>query len=188
MHPPTPSKCSLLSRGAVLVTLLAACAKPNIEPRPAPGRAIETLTITSSVVRDGAQLPLEYSCDGNETLPGLRWSAPPNGAQSLVLLLEEQSSDAEQRTLMLLYHVAPSVSQLAHDALPEGARFGRNDLEVTRYSGPCPARGEGRRYTMRIVAVDTPMDLREGLTRREVDQAMDGHILATGALRFGFGH
>jgi phosphatidylethanolamine-binding protein (PEBP) family uncharacterized protein len=41
---------------------------------------------------------------------------------------------------------------------------------------------------MRIVAVDTPMDLREGLTRREVDQAMDGHILATGALRFGFGH
>jgi hypothetical protein len=32
------------------------------------------------------------------------------------------------------------------------------------------------------------MDLREGLSRREVDMAMDGHVLATGSLRFSFGH
>jgi Raf kinase inhibitor-like YbhB/YbcL family protein len=145
------------------------------------------MTVSSPVLRDGAALPIEYTCDGNDTLPAVRWSAVPSGTQSLVLLLEE-SEGSEQRTMLLLYHLGAGASEASHEALPAGARFGRNDFEVTRYSGPCPPRGEGRRYALRVLALDTPMDLREGLSRREVDMAMDGHVLATGSLRFSFGH
>lgn len=176
-----------IPRAFACLALVVSCAQPSIEPRSAPGRAIESMTVASSALRDGAALPIEYTCDGNDTLPPVRWSAAPSGTQSLVLLLEE-SEGGEQRTLLLLYHLAAGGSTVSHDALPEGARFGRNDLEVTRYSGPCPPRGEGRRYALRVLALDTPMDLREGLGRREIDLAMDGHVLATGTLRFSFGH
>lgn len=50
------------------------------------------------------------------------------------------------------------------------------------YGGPCPPKGGPHRYTFRLYALDTVLDLDAGVGRAELDQAMEGHILATGQL------
>jgi hypothetical protein len=51
-----------------------------------------------------------------------------------------------------------------------------NDFKKTSYGGPCPPIGR-HRYFHKLYALDTTLDLRKA-TKPEIEQAMDGHVLA----------
>jgi len=59
---------------------------------------------------------------------------------------------------------------------------GANSWRDLGYGGPCPPKGSPHRYTFRLYALDTLLDLDAGVSRAELDQAMDGHILGLGLL------
>jgi hypothetical protein len=61
-------------------------------------------------------------------------------------------------------------------------RQGTNDFSRTGYSGPCPPPGKPHRYFIRLYALDTILNLRPGARRKELDPAMQGHILAQAEL------
>ena len=50
------------------------------------------------------------------------------------------------------------------------------------YGGPCPPPGKPHRYFFKLYALDTMLDLKPGATKKEVEAAMKGHILAEGQL------
>jgi len=66
--------------------------------------------------------------------------------------------------------------------LPSGARQGRNDFKKLGYGGPCPPAGPGHRYCFRLYALDKSLGLHPGATRRELDRAMRGHLVASAEL------
>ncbi|MFQ6050803.1 MAG: YbhB/YbcL family Raf kinase inhibitor-like protein [Candidatus Hydrothermarchaeota archaeon] len=64
--------------------------------------------------------------------------------------------------------------------LPEGASSGnqgRNDFGELRYRGPCPPSGSAHRYRFKLYALDTLLDLPEGVDRKQLEKAMEGHVL-----------
>jgi Raf kinase inhibitor-like YbhB/YbcL family protein len=64
-----------------------------------------------------------------------------------------------------------------------GSRGGRNDFGTAGWSGPCPPPGHGaHRYFFRLHALDTELGVGFRAGRRELDQALAGHVLATAAL------
>ena len=63
-----------------------------------------------------------------------------------------------------------------------GARHGITDFRRVGYGGPCPP---DRRHTYRFMlyALDTELDLEPGANRKQLDDAMKGHIIAEAMLR-----
>ena len=177
----------------ISLLLLLACAKPPIEPRYAPGIGkAGTITVTSRAFTDGSRLPVDLTCDGSDVMPELVMSSPPENTKSLVVFVEDPDASAGTFTHMIAFNLSPELRTLpsAPDLVAggEAARFGINDFGATRYSGPCPPKGEAHRYRFRVVALDTMLKLPEGATRSQLDEAMDAHILGEGSLVGHFGH
>ena len=65
--------------------------------------------------------------------------------------------------------------------MANGARHGINDFRRLGYGGPCPPGGT-HRYFFKLYALDIELDLDSGATKAQVEEAMQGHILAEGQL------
>jgi Raf kinase inhibitor-like YbhB/YbcL family protein len=65
--------------------------------------------------------------------------------------------------------------------IPGNALQGTNDFGNAGYSGPCPPSGT-HRYFFRLSALDTTLRLAAGAGRKEVDDAILGHVIAHAAL------
>ncbi len=154
---------------------------------------LASITVTSPAFGEGARIPVDDTCDGSDQMPPLVLSSPPEGTKSLVLVVEDPDAPNGVFTHMVAFGLSPELRKVPGGAdlgpqAGDGARFGLNDFQVTRYSGPCPPKGEVHRYRFRVVALDAPVKLPEGAPRSQVDEAMDGHILGEGALTGHFGH
>ncbi len=68
-----------------------------------------------------------------------------------------------------------------HGGLEEGAHAtveGANGFGENGYGGPCPPPGHGaHRYLHELFALDTELDLEEGASREQLEDAIEGHVL-----------
>jgi len=77
--------------------------------------------------------------------------------------------------------LAPAIP--AQDQLPSGALQGKNDFGKIGYGGPCPIPGsDPHHYRIIIYALDQLLDLEAGVSKEQVLDGMQGHILAQGQL------
>lgn len=150
-----------------------------------------TLQLTSSSIPDGS-IPRAYTCDGADTSPRLSWTAPPPTTKSLALIVIDP--DAPQGTFVhwVLYNLPASTRELpeglpGQEQLPDGSRQGLNDFPKMGYGGPCPPRNSRHRYLFILYAVDTKLDLPPGVTRKQVEEALKGHVVAHGELTARYG-
>jgi Raf kinase inhibitor-like YbhB/YbcL family protein len=56
-----------------------------------------------------------------------------------------------------------------------------NDFRKRSYGGPCPPSGT-HRYFFKVYALDVKLDLSPTSRKRDVEKAMQGHVLAKGEL------
>jgi Raf kinase inhibitor-like YbhB/YbcL family protein len=78
-------------------------------------------------------------------------------------------------TLRSLPQAVPKKDQLA-----DGSRQGQNDFGKTGYGGPCPPPGKAHRYFFKLYALDTKLNLPSSSTKKDVERAMQSHVLAQG--------
>lgn len=149
-----------------------------------------TMQITSPAFDHGAQIPAKYSCVGDDISPQLDWSEVPEGARSLVLILDDPDAPDPEAPKMtwvhwVLYNLPPETVGLPENidpaALPAGTEQGVNDWERTGYGGPCPPIGR-HRYFHKLYALDSRLEGLENPVKAEVEAAMEGHILAEAVL------
>jgi len=69
-----------------------------------------------------------------------------------------------------------------HNELANGALQGKNGFDTIGYGGPCPPAGPAHHYRFTIYALDQALDLVAGASRKQVIDAITGHILAWGQL------
>jgi Raf kinase inhibitor-like YbhB/YbcL family protein len=146
-----------------------------------------TMRLTSTAFQEGETIPKEYTGDGKDVSPPLKWSGTPESTKSLALICEDPDAPRGLWVHWVLYNVPPGPGELAEGiptepSLPGGARQGKNDFGKIGYGGPAPPKGKPHRYYFRIYALDTTLDLKEGATRQELLDAMKGHVLAEGQL------
>jgi Raf kinase inhibitor-like YbhB/YbcL family protein len=67
------------------------------------------------------------------------------------------------------------------DTLANGAKQGITDFKRVGYGGPCPPSGT-HRYFFKLYALDTMIALPAGKSKKEIERAMQGHVLAYGEL------
>ena len=144
------------------------------------------LVLTSSAFGEGQPIPPLYTCEGKDISPPLAWTAPPPGTQSLALIADDPDAPAKVWTHWVIYNLPASNRQLK-EGFPPGAeaegeiRQGINDSGDTGYGGPCPPSGV-HRYFFKLYALDAVLSLKPGATKKQLESAMEGHILGQGQL------
>lgn len=146
----------------------------------------ELLELTSTAFGPGEPIPGKYTCDGEDISPPLQWGEPPLGAQSFALIVDDPDAPMRIWVHWLLYNL-PVDSRTLPEAvppdarLPNGSRHGQNSWSQLRYGGPCPPSGT-HHYVFKLYALDAVLDLEAGASKKQLLQAMEGHILAQGEL------
>jgi len=136
------------------------------------------MRITSPAFKQNDYLPAKYTCDGEDINPPLVIEGAPEGAKSLVLIIDDPDAVIGTFTHWLVYDIAPTVTEIKEKSIP--------GIEVVNTSGeagycsPCPPSG-AHRYIFKIYALDIKIG-RQGLDRADVDEYIKGHILAKAEL------
>jgi Raf kinase inhibitor-like YbhB/YbcL family protein len=168
---------------ACALVLLAAPAVQAGDPRS--DRGGMQMELTSPSFQDGGEIPRHFTCEGQDVSPELRWSGVPEGAQSLVLVVDDPDAPdpAHPRTTWVhwvLYDIPPDATGLpeaVRDAdLPSGTRQGLNDWKRSGYGGPCPPVGR-HRYFHKLYALDVPLGDLGSPRKADVERRMQGHVL-----------
>ncbi|GIV60198.1 YbhB/YbcL family Raf kinase inhibitor-like protein [Rhodocaloribacter litoris] len=148
------------------------------------------LQLTSTAFAHGEEIPRKYTCDGEDLSPPLSWSGVPGGTRSLALIVDDPDAPdprAPRRTWVhwVLYNLPPDAAGLPEGveagALPPGTRQGLNDWKRPGYGGPCPPVGR-HRYFFKLYALGEVLAAPDGMTKAQLERAMEGKILARAEL------
>ena len=131
------------------------------------------MKITSSAFEHQQNIPAKYTCKGENINPPLQFVDVPNNAKSLVLIVDDPDAPAGTWVHWVVFNIL-ATNQIAEDSIP-GVQ-GSNDFGKTNYGGPCPPSGT-HRYFHKIYALDTVFKTSETFQKKELENAMKGHIL-----------
>lgn len=144
------------------------------------------LQVTSQAFTEGGMIARRHTCDAENVSPPLTWPDAPPGTQSIALIADDPDAPVGTWVHWVLFDLPGETT-----SLPEGAKGigveGINDFRKSGYGGPCPPRGKPHRYYFKVYALDTRLGLKPGASKRDVERAMQGHILAQGVLMGMYG-
>jgi Raf kinase inhibitor-like YbhB/YbcL family protein len=188
---PIMRQVGLLFIGIMLVSAaLVGCAQPSppSETIAPPVGDETTFTITSTAFATGADIPVKYTCNGQNVSPALYWTQVPTGTASFALIMYDPDA---AYTHWVIYNLPPDATGLP-EAVPKGDTLANGALQgkigsggsgyPTGYMGPCPPKGGPHHYQFTLYALDITLDLAAGASKDQVLQAMQGHILGQAQL------
>ncbi len=145
------------------------------------------LTVSSSAFQEGGEIPTKYTCEGQDVSPALIWGEPPAGTKSFALIVDDPDAPVGVFTHWVLFNLPADSSSLpeavpAQNQLPDGSLQGKSDFGKIGYGGPCPPPGNPHRYQFTLYALDQILNLEAGASKKQVLEAMQGHVLAQGRL------
>ena len=150
------------------------------------------IELSSSAFQEGETIPKQYTGDGKNISPPLRWAAPPQGTESFALICDDPDAPRGTWVHWVLFNLPPDQRQLSEavppqEELADGAKQGKNDFRNIGYGGPAPPPGKPHRYFFKLYALDRQLDLKPGVTKGELETALKGHVLAEGQLMGRYG-
>lgn len=144
------------------------------------------MELKSSSFNHEGTIPAKYTCDGQNLSPPLSWSSAPDQTKSFALICDDPDAPVGLWVHWVIFDIPATVHSLPENVSrkEEIAGLGKNGKNTSRrwgYDGPCPPDGT-HRYYFKLYALDTVLNLKAGLTREELLNAMRGHILAEAQL------
>jgi len=155
------------------------------------GKAAAKLTVRSAAFGEGQAIPKKHTGDGADVSPALSWSGVPAGAKELALICDDPDAPRAQPWVHWVICKLPAdanglpegVAKTETLVAPAGAVQGRNDFGDVGYGGPAPPPGHGvHHYHFKLYALGAPLDVKAGLTKKQLLAAMSGHVIAEGEL------
>ena len=137
-----------------------------------------TLIVTSSSFNDGGLIPVVYTCSGNNISPELSITEVPKEAKTLAVIMYDPDAPGGNFDHWVSFDITPA-GKIKEDAEP-GVK-GLNGKGTIGYTGPCPPSGT-HHYHFKVYALDSNLNLKEGASRKMVEDAMAGHIIASGVI------
>jgi Raf kinase inhibitor-like YbhB/YbcL family protein len=173
---------------AILYAVYVFVYKNNQEERSGP-----SLNLTSLSFQADGDIPSKFTCDAQDLSPALAWANPPAETRNFALIADDPDAPTKTVVHWVLYDLPANTRSLPEGipkgaTLPDGSRQGRNDHGTIGYSGPCPPHGPMHHYFFKLYALDSMIDLKPDAGKEDLEQAMEGHILAQSQLIGRFAH
>lgn len=139
------------------------------------------MKITSPAFSNNGRIPEKYTCDGEDINPPLDFHDVPVNAKSLALIVDDPDAPMGTWVHWVVYDIPSNCRRIEENSIPEGAKEGINDFREYKYGGPCPPSGT-HRYFFKLYALDRVMDLKGPISKKDLEKAMEGHIIAKAEL------
>ena len=137
------------------------------------------MRISSPAFEDEGDVPVKYTCDGDDLSPPLRIEDIPEGTVSLVLVMDDPDAPMGTWDHWVAYDIEP-LSEIP-EGVPELGTAGSNSWGNTGYGGPCPPGGT-HRYFFQVYALDKGLGWEAGVDKTSVLEAIHDHVLAEASL------
>jgi hypothetical protein len=132
------------------------------------------LKLTSSAFSDGGEIPRECGYKNGNKAPPLTINGIPDGTKSLALIMDDPDAMEPAGKVWVhwvVWNIDPTTTELEN--LTEE---GMTDFGEVGYGGPAPP-DKRHTYVFKLYALDSKLDLPEGSTKSELENAMEGHII-----------
>ena len=141
------------------------------------------MKLSSPAFGHNKKIPKKYTCDAEGISPPLEIEDVPPNAKSLVLIMDDPDIPQFAKDKFnvgvwdhwVMFNLPPSLKLIKEHEIPKGIT-GKNTRGDLKYGGPCPPDKE-HRYFFKLYALDCMLDLPEGATKSEVEDAMKEYIL-----------
>lgn len=149
------------------------------------GKPAGNFTLTSPAVKDGGDLPKEYTGDGESASPPLAWANAPQGTQSYALIMHHLDPENKTKIYWLMYDIAPTVSSVAKNVQDFGT-MGKSTVHNRLEYAPPHSKGPGaKKYILTLFALSAKPDLKNAtqpITAEVLLAAVKGKILGAADL------
>ena len=138
------------------------------------------MKLTSPAFNEGEKIPSEYTCDGEDINPELIISDVPENTKSLALIMDDPDAPMGIWVHWVIWDIQPGTIKISKGekiTFPQGM----TDFKKQEYGGPCPPSGT-HRYFFKLYALDIKLNLDSGANKKDLEKAMQGHILAQAQL------
>ena len=171
------SLCLLIWAAAGILAAPTASAQSG-----AKGAFAMVFTLRSSDFPNGADIPRQFTCSGEDRSPALEWKDAPAGTKSFALIADDPDAPVGTWVHWVIFNIPASAHSLhggieKKEQLADGTRQGQNDFRKIGYNGPCPPPGKSHRYFFKLYALSSELSLSPGATKSAVEKAMEGRIL-----------
>ena len=144
------------------------------------------MDLKSSAFQQEGLIPSQYTCDGANVSPPLTWSNAPGNTQTFALISDDPDAPVGTWVHWVAWNIPASARSLDEnvpkkDSLPSGMKQGTTDFRKIGYGGPCPPSGT-HRYFFKLYALGTTLNLSPKTTKKDLERAMQKHILAEAVL------
>ncbi|MBF0522873.1 MAG: YbhB/YbcL family Raf kinase inhibitor-like protein [Candidatus Omnitrophica bacterium] len=137
--------------------------------------AFPKMILSSPDFENQGVIPVEFSCQGVNVNPALEIQGVPEGVKSLALIVDDPDAPSGDWVHWVVFNIPAEQRTIEKGAVP-GIQ-GVNDFRTINYGGPCPPSGPPHRYFFKIYALDTMLTLSKGVTKKQLEKAMIGHVL-----------
>lgn len=145
------------------------------------------LIITSPAFENETKIPVQYTGRGADISPELHLSFINDNAESISIIMDDMGHPIPAYNHWVIWNIP--VMQIIPENIPYGATvaslggavqgrgYGRN-----RYRGPNPPFNWSHRYQFNVYILDCKLSLPSNSRKRDLLEAMSGHILQQGSL------
>jgi len=130
----------------------------------------------TSVFENNSKIPSKYTCDGNNISPPLEISEIPENAKTLAIIVDDPDAPMGTWLHWAIWNIEVNKSSISISEGEAPGTQGETNSGGVEYSGPCPPRGT-HRYFFKVYALNATLDLEEGASKKELENAMQEHIL-----------
>ena len=132
------------------------------------------MELTSSDFKEGNEIPKKFGYKHENEQPNIQFESVPTEAKTLVIIMDDPDAMKAVGKVWvhwLTYHGVNDTTKIE----------GKTDFGEIGYGGPAPPDGR-HTYIFKGYALDVVLDLKEGYSKQELEDAMDGHILTQAKL------
>lgn len=138
------------------------------------------MKLESAAFKHQQPIPKKYTCEGDDVSPPLSFLDLPKGTKSLAIIVDDPDAPRGTFDHWIAWNLPPEKASLSEGA--HVSNQGKNHFDEERYCGPCPPHGRPHRYFFKAYALDTLIELPNGITKKQLEDAMEGHILGKAEL------
>lgn len=142
------------------------------------------MKLSSSAFESGAMIPQKYGRNFANVNPPFEIIDAPETTKSFVLFMEDPDVPLQAGVPVwdhwVAFNIPGSTRSIPENWKVDGIR-GRGTRGELDYGGPRPPDRE-HRYFFKLFALDSMLDLAEGATKAQLQEAMQDHILDSAEL------
>jgi hypothetical protein len=133
------------------------------------------MELISSDFQEGNEIPKKFGYKHENERPDIQFESVPNEARTLALIMDDPDAMKAVGKIWLHWLSYHNVTD------PNSKIEGKTDFGEIGYGGPAPPDGR-HTYVFKGYALGISLNLKEGYSKQELEDAMKGHILAEAKL------